>query len=166
MNAEEVGTVAHDYDALQVVRTGDNRQPARRLLTIRALGFGNNLALRDATSQKVVVSHTALGVRLISGTPQSNDQGRNSLHVEPEGMVKARTQHGRWSAIVLRGSKYGYRIRCSSLVVGGKLLNLQVDPDAPAHRHNKHPYQQHLKLASGTGIGIGNDHLANTLLVP
>ncbi len=65
-------------------------------------------------------------------------------------MVKTRTQHWRWTAIVLRGSKNSDRVRWASLVVTGKLLNLQVDPNTPAHRNDKYPYQQHLKLASGT----------------
>ncbi len=66
MNPKQVGAVTDYDDALQVVCPSDYRQPARRLLSICALGFGNNLAFWNATGQQVVVPHTALGVRFVS----------------------------------------------------------------------------------------------------
>ena len=64
-----------------MIGAGNQGEAARRLLSIHALSFRNDLALRDSVGEQIVVAYTTLGVNVVTRTAKSDDQGRDSLLV-------------------------------------------------------------------------------------
>src|SRR5580700_9761176 len=95
-----MGSVRNCEDATEMIHPRDGGEPGCRFLGVRALGLCNNLVLRNAMSEEVVVTDAALRVERTSAATQSNDQGRQMLAIERQSVIETRSQHGRWTAVV------------------------------------------------------------------
>jgi len=73
VNAEEVGTVADDDDAMQAVGSGDDGKAMDRLVGAGAFGFGDDVRLGNPGAFKVLLAHGSFGELVAAIAAESDD---------------------------------------------------------------------------------------------
>lgn len=59
VNAEQVGAVADDVDGVKIVLDGNEGKGRNRLLSVVAVGFGNDMGLGNAVGYEVIATDAA-----------------------------------------------------------------------------------------------------------
>ncbi len=112
--------------AVQVILPGNGSQAGGGLFCVGALGLSNDLILRDAMGEKVVVADAPFGISRIPATAQGDHQRSKVLAVESESMIQTGAQHRRGAAIVFRCAKDRDCVGGTRLIMSGVEVNLPV----------------------------------------
>jgi len=131
VNAEEVGGIADDDDALKVVRAGYDSKTMDRLIGAGAFSFGDDVGVRYPSTDEVLFTDAALGVLVATVSAQSDDQRGDTATVERLGMIEPSSEDRRGMAVVLSSAEDGNCIGRSCHVTGGIPLDLAVHPTHP-----------------------------------
>ena len=143
-DAEEMGAVGDDDDVVEVVLLGDGGEAVDLLLGVDGAGLGDDVAEGDAVGEEVVAADAALGVAgvLVAAAAEGDDERRDLLAVELDGVVEAGVKDGRGVAGVLGCSEDGDGVGGLGVVLGGQSVDLGVDPDAP-DGHDQKQQREH-----------------------
>lgn len=155
-DAEQMGGIAHDHDRFQIVFVRDGSQTMDLLLGIDGAGFGDDVAERNAAGQQIISSDAALGVSgvLVAASAKGDDERRNLLAIELDGMVEASMKYRRGMSHVFRRAEYGDGVGRLGLVLIGNFGNLLIDPDKPAQSNKKEDPQKAAKKDATPGQAV------------
>jgi hypothetical protein len=131
VNAEEVGGVADNDDALEIVGTGNDGEAVDGFVGARAFGFGDDVGVRDAGADQILLANAALGVLVAAITAEGDDEWGDSAAVEGLGVIEAGAEDGRGMTVVFCSAEDGYGVSWNGHVAAGIPLDLAVDPADP-----------------------------------
>ena len=161
-----MGSVGDDDDVVEVVVVGDGREAADLLVGIGGAGFRDDAAEGNSIGEEVVASDAAFGVTgvFIAAAAESDDQRRNLLAVEFDGVVEAGVEDWRWVAGVLSCAEDGDGVGGLGFVLASYCGYLLIDPETPCgsdyEDDREEPAEEDTSCAaSAVKIGGWGDHL-------
>ena len=126
VDAKKVGSIGDRKDAVQVILPGNGGQAGSGLFCVGALGLSNDLILRDAMGEQVVMADAPFGISRPPATTQGDHQRSKVFAVESKSMIQTGAQHRRRTAIVFRCAKDGDGVGGTRLIMSGVIVNLPV----------------------------------------
>ena len=100
------------------------------LLGVDGVGLGDDVGEGDAVGEEVVAAYAALGVAgvVVAASAEGDDEGRDLLAVEIDGVVEAGVVDGGGAAAVLGCSEDGDGVGGLGLIVVGYGVDLDARP--------------------------------------
>ena len=123
VDAEQMGGVADNDNAAQIVGACDDGEAPDGLVGAGAFGFGNDVGLGNTCANQVILPDLALGELVAAIPAQGYDERCDPTAVKRLGVVEAGAKDRRGMAIVLGGTENGDGIGRSGKVLACVPLN-------------------------------------------
>src|SRR5664280_2924073 len=133
----EVVRVADQKAAVHVVGVHDDSDTLRGLVSIVALGFGDQIYIRDAACLQIIAANLAFAeVGIFARTTSSDNDGGQSALEKVVSMVQARAIHRRRMAHVLRRAEHHDGIGGTGLIHTAFAHDLPTGVQQKPHRND------------------------------
>jgi hypothetical protein len=152
LGAEHVVGIAHQQATAHVIHVQDHGHALGGFVGVAALGFGDEVCVRNAARFQVVASHLAFAeMRIVARAAGGDDDRRQSSLKQAVGMVQAGPVDGRRMADVFGRTEDDNGIGGVLFVDSSLAHDLTADEKQEPHRADSN---QHDNPADGVRLGF------------
>ena len=131
MDAEEMGAIADDDDAMKTIGAGDYGETAHGLVGAGAFGFSDGVGLGNAGADEVLLADCTFRELVAAVAAEGDDERGDAAAVERLSVIEPCAEDGRGVSSIFGGAEDCDGVGGGGLILRGIVLDLYVDPATP-----------------------------------